>query len=119
MHEVMRGWPRVLVWWQRGIWEHLGSQVAAVFNESSQKGSDELGLEHFYMKSIGKAANIAISVPICRELTCAKKYASYTLSYLITHPVPLEKVGVVSPTFNLWDMKIGEVMELMQCHTAS
>lgn len=53
------------------------------------------------MKGIVKAANIAISVLTCGGLIYAQKHASYTLSHLITNPVPLEKVGIVSPTFHL------------------
>lgn len=76
------------------------------------------GWEHVYMKDVGKAAIIIFSVPICGEHICATNNASYTLFHLIKHPVPLEKVGV-SPAFYLWGMKSREVMELMQCHTAS
>lgn len=46
----------------QGIREHLGSQGAAVLNENSRKGSEELALEHIYMKAIGKAVIITISV---------------------------------------------------------
>lgn len=115
MYEAVKGTTKVPVvviekWsaintpgWMMVSWELQWIQGAVGLNENSRAESDKLALRHVSLKNTWKAMINIISVPICWGPLCAKKYASYTLFHLITHPLSLGKADVGSPTFYFWD----------------